>query len=577
MSAVSTGSAPPAAGPPRAPVDTGLVEAVLDPLGMLGAGVRAARAVVADPVPAARSAATLGAGVVRTGIAAVLRAAGLDAAGPVEVGADHRHRDPAWRDNAWYWSCRQQHALLAGWAQDLARDLALDPVDRRKIEFLVQQLTAATDPANWPLTNPQVPAAALRTGGASLARGLRNLVRDVVGHGGLPRQVPVDGLVVGRDLAATPGKVVYRNELIELIQFAPQTVQVHRHPLLLSPPWINKYYVMDLAPGRSFAEWAVRHGRTVFAISYRNPGAEHAGLGLGDYLRDGPLTALDVVAEITGAPTVDVAGLCLGGTLAVAAAAWAAARGEPRIGTVTLLNTLLDFTEPGPLGVFADPATVERLDRLIRATGYLPAPAMKAAFDSLRPTDLVWRYVLQNWWLGEDPPAFDLLSWNADSTRMPAAMQTEYLRSCYVANLLVAGKMELAGERIDLGAVRNDTYVVGAEADHIAPWASVYSGARHLGGQVRFVLTTSGHIAGVVNPPSPRSAHRRTDRPVEAAALPQTAQQWLAGAERRDGSWWEDWARWGAERAGEPGPPPPMGGTAGEVLGDAPGRYVLQR
>jgi polyhydroxyalkanoate synthase len=327
---------------------------------------------------------------------------------------------------------------------------------------------------------------------------------------------------------------------------------------------------MDLAPGKSFAQWAVDHGRTVFAISYRDPDSALRDVTMSDYLREGPLAALDVVEEITGAPRVDLVALCLGGTLAVAAAAWLAARGEDRIGTLTLVNTLLDFAEPGPLGVFTDARTVARLDRMMQPTGYLPAQAMKATFDALRPTDLVWRYVVDGWWLGRDPKAFDLLAWNADSTRMPAAMQTEYLRTCYVENRLVAGTMELAGERLDLGAVRHDAYVVGAETDHIAPWRSVYAGARRLGGDVRFVLSNSGHIAGMVNPPSPRSAHRigPGGEPAESAA------EWFDTAELHRRSWWEDWARWAAERAGPLSPPPRLGSAAHPVLDDAPGRYV---
>ncbi|MFB9742770.1 PHA/PHB synthase family protein [Pseudonocardia sulfidoxydans] len=538
-----------------------------DPVDVVGTLAETARSVVAEPATAAAATARLAGDSLR----ALAAAAAPGATRELDPPPDRRHSHPSWGTNAWYALCRREHALLAEWARAVAAGTELGPVTTRKLAFVVDQVVAATDPVNWPLTNPEVPATALRTGGRSLLRGLRNLARDVVTNGGAPLQVPRGALVVGRDIAATPGKVVYRNDLVELVQYAPTTDAVHRTPLLLSPPWINKYYVMDLAPGRSFAQWAVDHGRTVFALSYRNPGPEHRDLTMADYLDSGLLTALDVVEDVTGEPRTDVAALCLGGTLATAGAAWLAARGDRRIGTLTLLNTMLDYSEPGPLGVFTDPRAVERLERRMRGPGYLPGSAMRATFDALRPDDLIWRYVVDGWWLGNEPPVFDLLVWNADSTRMPAAMQTEYLTGLYVENRLATGRMELAGVRLDLGAVRHDTYVVAAESDHIAPWRSVHAGARLLGGDVRFVLTTSGHIAGVVNPPSPRAAHR-----VGTGPVPADADAWRDATGQRQGSWWEDWAVWSAERAGPMRPPPPMGSADHPPLDDAPGRYVRE-
>ncbi|OLT23394.1 hypothetical protein BJF78_32310 [Pseudonocardia sp. CNS-139] len=397
-------------------------------------------------------------------------------------------------------------------------------------------------------------------------------MRDLVTNGGVPRQVPPGALVPGRDLAVTPGSVVFRNRLVEVIQYAPATERVHAVPLLVSPPWVNKYYVLDLAPGRSLVEWAVAHGHTVFAMSYRNPDATLRDLTLGDYLTEGLLAALDVVAEVTGAPEANVVALCLGGTLAASGAAWLAARGRPGIRSLTLLNTLLDFAEPGPLGAFADERGARRAERAALGGGCLPAESMKAVFDVLRARDLLWAFAVSGWLLGEDPPPSDLLAWNADSTRLPAAMLAEYLRVCYLENRLAEGELELAGERLDLAAVRADAYVVGAAGDHIAPWTSVYAGARRLGGPVRFVLTTAGHTAGVVNPPA--SAGRRrywSDGP--PAPDPDG---WRAGATGRPGSWWPDWAQWLAGRAGPLRPPPPAGSAAHPVLGSAPGRYVLE-
>ncbi|MFC4944380.1 PHA/PHB synthase family protein [Pseudonocardia sp. GCM10023141] len=546
--------------------------AAVDPIGFAGALGEAAKALARHPLPVARAASALAASSSRATLAAVQRGLGGHSAGPATVpDKDRRYADPAWEGNALYYLLRQEHTLFSEQLQAVASGLELSPTARRKIDFLVQQAVAATAPVNFPWSNPTMLTKALQTGGLSLVRGARNALRDAVTNKGLPRQTTPGQFVPGRDLATTPGTVVYRNRLIELIQYAPQTETVHATPLLLSPPWINKYYIMDLAPGKSLVEWAVAHGHTVFMISYRNPDESLRDVTMSDYLREGPLAALDVVQEITGAPQVNVAGLCLGGTLATAAAAWSAARNDGRIGSITLMNTLLDFTEPGLLGVFIDDKTVGRLERSMRRTGYLPAESMKTTFDMLRPSDLLWNYVINDWLLGEDPAAFDILSWNADSTRMPAAMQAEYLRTCYQENQLAEGKMELAGERLDLAAVRQDAYVISAEADHIAPWRSSYQGATHLGGDVRFVLSNSGHIAGVVNPPSSKSRH--WTGPV--GALGADSQRWRDDAAEHRTSWWEDWTPWIAERAGEQVPARAIGSAAHPGLQDAPGSYVL--
>ena len=551
------------------------VVARLDPLGFGGALGEAAAALVRDPRPVLRHAGGLVGGGARAALAAAVRASGGSATGPADLPEkDKRYADPAWEGNAAYYLVRQQHELAAECLRGVAADTALSPIARRKVDVLVQPAVAATAPVNWPWSNPAVLKKALDTGGLSVVRGMRNALRDTLTGGGLPAQVTPGRFVMGEDLAATPGSVVYRNRLVELIQYAPRTEQVHAVPLLLSPPWINKYYIMDLAPERSLVQWAVDHGHTVFMLSYRDPDETLADVGMADYLREGPLAALDVIREITGAETVNVAALCLGGTLATCAAAWLAARGEgDRIGSLTLMNTLLDFTEPGALGVFTDEATVGRLELTMRRTGYLPAASMKTTFDLLRASDLVWNYVVNDWLLGEEPPPFDMLTWNADSTRMPAAMHTEYLRSCYLENRLAEGKMELAGERLDLAAVRQDAFVVSAEADHIAPWRSVHAGARALGGAVRFVLSNSGHIAGVVNPPSPKSRHRVAEG-ATGEGLPAEPDAWRADAEEHRASWWESWTPWIAERAGELRTPPPTGSAAHPVLASAPGTYV---
>ncbi|WP_037064322.1 PHA/PHB synthase family protein [Pseudonocardia acaciae] len=473
--------------------------------------------------------------------------------------------------NAWFALCGRQHALLARYLRALASTAELDRDGRRKVDFAVEQLVEALAPSNFPLTNPTVLRRALDTGGKSLVLGARNMVRDLVTNHGAPRQVTPGRFRVGRDLACTPGKVVFRNRLVELIQYEPRTETVHRVPMLFSPPWINKYYILDLAPGRSLVDWAVRHGHTCFALSYRNPDEGLRGLDMSDYLREGPLAALAVIAEITGEPEANVVALCLGGTLAGASAAWLAARGEPGVASLTLMNTLLDFAEPGPLAPFTDQRAVWGLERVMRRAGYLPAEWMKATFDALRPAELVWNYVVSGWLLGEEPVPLDLLAWNADATRMPAAMQREYLRGCYLENRLATGRMELAGERLDLGRVRQDAYLVAAEADHIAPWRSVYAGARLLGGRVRFVLSNAGHIAGVVNPPGSDRSRYLSVAPDE---LPADAEGWRRRARERAASWWEDWTPWIAARAGGRRRPPPTGSRAHPPLADAPGLYV---
>ena len=361
---------------------------------------------------------------------------------------------------------------------------------------------------------------------------------------------------------------MFRNELMELIQYAPQTKQVHSVPLLASPPWINKYYVMDLAPGRSFLEWAVQHRRTVFAISYRNPDASMSGVTLDDYIIHGPKTALDVISDITGSPKTDIVGLCLGGAVTAMLAAYLAETGDDRIGSITLLNTLLDYSEPGVLGAFADERTIERLDAQMARTGVMEGSAMAGTFDVLRANDLIFSYVASNWLMGRQPPAFDILAWNADSTRLPAAMHSFYLRSLYAQNQLAKGVMELAGQVLSLANVKNDTYIVGAVNDHIVPWPGSYKSTGLLGGTVRFALSSGGHIAGIVNPPGPKAWYEAGEH------SPADPARWRKAADRHDGSWWEDWTSWADARAGRLVKPPPMGSDRYPALGAAPGEYV---
>ncbi|HET9303059.1 MAG TPA: alpha/beta fold hydrolase [Propionibacteriaceae bacterium] len=511
--------------------------------------------------------------MVRATTAATVRAVGGSPSYAPQHGKDRRFADPAWTENAGYWWLREiyhdcEQALL-----EMVRDTDTPPAVKQKAEFAVQLLIDALSPTNFILGNPTVIKKALDTGGLSLAKGLRNFIHDLRTNQGVPRQVVPGAHTVGVDMAITPGKVVFRNELMELIQYEPSTPEVHQIPLLFSPPWINKYYIMDLAPGRSLVQWAVDHGHTAFMISYRNPDEQMRHVKMDDYLISGPIAALEVVRNITGAEKVNLLGLCLGGTLTMATLAYLDAVGMDLINSATFLNTLIDFSEPGLLGVFTDEASIRRLERTMKRTGFLPKEEMQRSFNLLRTNDLIWNYAVSSWLMGEEPQAFDLLSWNNDSTRMPAEMHSFYLRSCYVGNELARGVMELAGQRLDLEKVDQDLYFLSAEQDHIAPWRSSYAGARLPGGNVRFVLSNSGHIAGIVNPPSPKSVHYvlEGDKP-----LPADPEKWLAAATMHRMTWWEDWATWIADHAGPMRKPPRMGSRKYRPIADAPGTYVLE-
>jgi polyhydroxyalkanoate synthase subunit PhaC len=545
----------------------------LDPISLFPAVLRTSVAAASRPDRMASVVTLAAADMLRATAAATVRAVGGTSAYQPKHANDKRFADPAWSGNAAYWLVRE---IYHGWAQSLlaiVRDADTPPEVRQKAEFAVQLMIDALAPTNFVLGNPAVIKKALETGGLSLAKGGRNFVRDLLTNQGAPRQVIPGAHTVGKDMAVSPGKVVFRNELMELIQYAPSTAEVHEIPLLFSPPWINKYYVMDLAPGRSLVQWAVDHGHTVFMISYRNPDERMRHVKMDDYLISGPVAALEVVGNITGADKINLLGLCLGGTLTMATLAYLDAVGMDLINSATFLNTLIDFSEPGLLGVFTDQATISRLERTMLRTGFLPKEDMQRSFNLLRANDLVWNYAVSSWLMGEEPPAFDLLSWNNDSTRMPAEMHTFYLRSCYVENQLARGVMELAGQRLDLGKIDQDLYFLSAEQDHIAPWRSAYAGARLPAGNVRFVLSNAGHIAGIVNPPSPKSVHRVIE---SGQPLPAKPADWLAAATTHPNTWWEDWAEWIAARAGAKRKPPQMGSEKYSPITDAPGTYVLE-
>jgi polyhydroxyalkanoate synthase len=548
--------------------ETGLI-AQLDPADFGGSLLSVIARAAGRPAEVAAAGLQFGATLARIWPVAISRWLGSEVAPPVPFDArDRRFADPAWEGNPGYFAVRQAYLAARRLSEDLLAAGHGNPLASQKAQLAVGLSFDALAPTNFLATNPAAIKKAFETGGASLLAGTRNLLDDLAHNGGRPRQVDTASFELGRNLAATPGHVVFRNDLMELIQYAPQTKRVRSIPLLASPPWINKYYVMDLAPGRSFIEWAVQHQRTVFAISYRNPDASMRDVTLDDYLIHGPRAALDVISDITGSGTVDIVGLCLGGALTAMLAAYLAGTGDGRIGSITLLNTLLDYSEPGVLGAFADEQTISRLETEMARTGVMEGAKMAGTFDALRANDLIFNYVVSNWLMGKSPPAFDILAWNADSTRLPAAMHSFYLRTLYAHNQLAKGEMELCGQRLSLADVKNDIYIVGAVNDHIVPWPSSYKATGMLGGSVRYVLSSGGHIAGIVNPPGPKAWYEVAQRNPEEPA------RWREAAEKHSGSWWQDWASWADERAGRLDPAPPMGSERYPALSEAPGDYV---
>ena len=553
-----------------------------------GLGIAEDPLVGADPVSFVRSLAAAGAALAGNpsatvaahtramiGFAAAVcatagRMAGQPIAGPAAPAkGDRRFADPAYDHNPLYFLLEQQYLLGSQLLTELVAAAGLDPEQDRKASFAAQFLADALAPTNTLPGNPAALREAFNTGGLSLLRGAKNMLDDVRHNGGWPAQVDSSEFEVGVNMAATSGAVVYRSELIELIQYEPQAKRVHTVPLLFCPPWINKYYILDLAPGKSLIEWAVQHGHTCFAISYRNPDASMRDLGMEDYLRQGLLDAVQVVREITGAEQVNTVSLCLGGTLTAIGLAHHAAIGDHSIKSATFLNTLTDFSAPGVLGVFTDEATIAGLEKQMATKGFLDAEKMAHTFDALRANDLIFSYVANNWLLGRKPPAFDLLVWNKDNTRMPAKMHSQYLRSCYLNNEFARGLFQIDGHALQPGTVDIDTYVLSAVADHIVPWTAGYQTTQLLGGHSRYVLSTSGHIAGIVNPPGPRPKYWTND------ALPADPQQWKDGAELHDGTWWQDWASWAAKQGGPKVPPPrQLGSTQHPPIEPAPGSYV---
>src|SRR6266478_2333189 len=447
---------------------------------------------------------------------------------------DKRFADPEWKSNQFFDFVMQLYLLSTQWAQDLVRNAdGLDPHTRKKAEFYVRQITNALAPTNFVLTNPELLRETLTSNADNLVRGMHMLAEDIERGGGhlKIRQSDSSMFEVGRNLAVTPGKVIYQNELMQLIQYAPSTETVLERPLLIVPPWINKYYILDLTPEKSFIKWAVAQGLTVFVVSWVNPDAKLAKNGFEDYMRKGPLEAIDVVTKVTGEDKIHTIGYCVGGTLLAATLAYMAGKRDERVLSATMFAAQVDFTYGGDLLVFIDEEQLRTLERQMEETGYLEGQKMAMAFNMMRSNDLVWPYVVNNYLKGKAPFPFDLLYWNSDATRMPAANHSFYLRNCYLENKLSKGAMVIGGEALDLGKIVIPIYNLATREDHIAPAKSVFLGSKFFGGPVKFVLAGSGHIAGVVNPPEPVKYFYWSDGPALGSL-----ESWIEKAEQRPGS-----------------------------------------
>src|SRR5689334_19370798 len=486
---------------------------------------------------------------------------------------DKRFRDPEWKSNQFFDFVLQLYLLTTQWANELVKNAeGVDPHTRKKAEFYVQQITNAIAPSNFVFTNPEVLRETMASNGGNLVRGMKMLAEDIeAGKGTLRiRQSDSANLEVGVNMATTPGKVIFQNELMQLIQYTPTTETVLRTPLLIVPPWINKFYILDLKPEKSYIKWCVDQGITVFVISWVNPDKELGKKTFDDYMKEGPLTAMDVIEKVTGEMKVHTAGYCVGGTLLAATLAWLAEKRRQRVTSATFFAAQVDFTHAGDLLVFVDEDQISALERDMEAAGVLEGSKMAMAFNMLRSNDLIWSYVVSNYLKGQSPPSFDLLHWNSDATRMPAANHSYYLRNCYLENRLSTGSMVLDNTLLDLSKVKVPVYNLATREDHIAPADSVLYGSQFFGGPVKYVLAGSGHIAGVINPPASNKYQYWTNDRIKDISL----KDWMSGAAEHKGSWWPDWRAWLGELAPEEVPARKVGSDAQPPIEDAPGSYV---
>jgi polyhydroxyalkanoate synthase len=488
---------------------------------------------------------------------------------------DKRFAAPEWQTNPVYRTLKELYFLASDWLlhqPDATADLT--SAERQRLDFHLRQFVDACSPTLMLLSNPQAMRRAMETGGVSIADGVRNLMHDL--QEGRLSMVDTEAFAPGRNLAMSPGTVVHRNKLIELIQYEPKTAKVHAVPLLIFPPWINKYYIMDMQPKNSMVGFLVDQGFTVFMASWKNPDASMEATSIEDYIELGPLACSDVVREITGAPKINVMGYCIGGTLLAMTLALLAGRGDDRFNSATFMVSLQDFEKVGETALFMGEDSVDFIEQQMLERGYLDSREMSTMFNLLRSNDLIWSNVVNNYLLGQKPPAFDLLYWNSDGTRMARAAHSWYLRNTYIENNLIKpGKIRLMNQTLDLGRITLDTYAVGAEKDHIVPWDAAWRLTQLTGGTVRYVLASSGHIAGIINPPGGKGGTYWTQ--ADDAAAPNTHSAWRATAQRHDGSWWTDWSAWLSARGGRKIKPPSLGSETNPPLCDAPGTYVLEK
>jgi polyhydroxyalkanoate synthase subunit PhaC len=552
-------------------------KAVLDPFNVSGAMVEMGARLMTDPTPVLRAGADFWHESLRILEHTALKLRGVDAP-PVVMPArgDRRFQDAAWDQNAIFDFIKQSYLLTSRTVQKAVKGVdGLDPHTARKLDFITRQFVDAVSPSNFALTNPEVLRKTAETGGENLVQGVQNLLKDLERGQGRLRITMTDenAFKVGENVAATPGQVVFQNDMMQLIQYAPVTETVYRTPLLIISPWINKFYILDLRPDNSFIRNAVENGHTVFVVSWVNPDAKLAEKTFENYMTEGALAALDAIERATGEKSVNVVGYCLGGTLLACTLAYNAVKKDNRVKSATYLVTMIDFKEAGDLGVFIDDEQLEMLDHQMQKTGFLPGGTMAATFNMLRANDLIWSFVVNNYLLGREPFPFDLLYWNADSTRMPRAMQSFYLRAMYQQNLLCQpGGIKLCGVPIDLSKIKTPSFLLSTKEDHISPWKSTYAATKIYGGNVEFVLSGSGHIAGVINPPAAKKYGYWTN-----SDLPISPELWMAGAEAHEGSWWTHWMDWLKPYAGGKVPARVPGDGKLKVIEPAPGRYVKVR
>jgi polyhydroxyalkanoate synthase len=486
---------------------------------------------------------------------------------------DRRFKSDEWRQNEIFDFIKQSYLLTANAMQEMVGKLhGLDEKERGRVAFYTRQFADALAPTNFPLTNPEVLKATIASNGENLVKGLDNLLADIErGQGELSIRQSADGFTIGENIATAPGKVVFRNEIMELLQYSPTTDEVYERPLLIFPPWINKYYIIDLRPENSMVRWLVGQGYTVFLVSWVNPDADMAQKGFEDYMQGGIFAALEAVEKATGVRDPNCVGYCIGGTLLAATLAYMAKKGDDRVHSATFWAAQTDFSEAGELSVFVDEAQLDALKQKMDSEGgVLPGSKMASAFNMLRANDLIWSFVINNYLLGKQPMPFDLLYWNSDTTRMPEKLHLSYLRNCYKENALAQGKMKMAGEKLNLSDVTVPVYLQSAREDHIAPANSVFKSVNLFKGPVRFIIAGSGHIAGVINPPAAKKYQHLTNDGFAGG----TIEDWKRGAVEHPGSWWPDWDRWLSKLSGPKVPARQPGDGELKPLGDAPGTYV---